>query len=218
MKKITKIHPPSFRELSILLTAVFLGGLIVAQSRSFTGVSDRIGRDARANVFRELQILKTTNENLEKEIQDLESQLNESENQELAVKSVQEEIEKFKMINGEIAVSGPGIRLEIRNEIPMIWLVDMVNELYSAGAEAVSVNKIRLTDGTSGFDTIPNGQVLLNGAIIKPPYLFEAIGDKKTLENALRQPQGILERLRESVKNFIFTIDQKDILSMEKAL
>lgn len=206
------------REFSILLTSVLVGFLILLQARSFTNFTDTIGRDTRADVFREIQILKKTNENLAQEITDLESQLASNSDKQAALEAVKKEIQKYNILTGRVAVSGPGISLDVNGNVPAIWLVDITNELFAAGAEAVSINSIRLTNVTSGFDTIPNGQLLVNGSILKQPYHFEAIGDKKTLREALEQPLGILQRLQQSVKGADAKLEQKDVIMMEKVL
>lgn len=206
------------RQLSILITAVLLGVLIVIQSRSFTDLTAVVGRDSRANVFREIQILKKTNVDLEDEIKNLESELEKTADQEKALEGVQHEINKYKVLTGRIDISGPGLDLKINNNLKAIWLTDIVNELLSAGAEAVSVNNIRLTENTNGFDTIPNGQIVFNGSILKAPFEFKAIGDKKTLQDALMQPGGILQRMEQSLGQISFNLDLKDLLKMEKVL
>ncbi len=210
--------PVKKRELSILLTSILVGFLILLQARSFTDFTDTIGRDTRADVFREIQILKKTNENLEQEIADLEFQLANNSDKQQALEALKKEIANYNILTGRVAVTGPGVSLEINGNVPALWLVDITNELFSAGAEAVSVNSIRLTNTTNGFDTIPNGQLLLNGVILKQPYHFEAIGDKKTLQEALQQPQGILDRLSQSVKGVEVKLEQKDVVGMEKVL
>jgi uncharacterized protein YlxW (UPF0749 family) len=216
--KIKQIPHIGRRQLSIIITSVLVGFLIVLQARSFTGVTDTIGRDTRADVFREIQILKNTNESLTDEIKDLEDQLAKTSNNEKALEDIKNEIEKYKIISGRVDISGPGITLKINNDIKAIWLTDITNELFSAGAEAVSVNNIRLTDATSGFDTIPNGQILLTGSIVKAPFTFSAIGDKKTLQEALEQPQGILQRMKQSIPGMDYALEQKDVIEMGKVL
>jgi uncharacterized protein YlxW (UPF0749 family) len=206
------------RQFSILLTSVLLGFLIVMQARSFTDVTAVIGRDTRADVFREIKILKSTNEKLADEIGDLESQLEKTADGGKALEGIAEEIVKYKLLTGRVNVIGPGVELKINGEVKALWLTDIVNELFNAGAEAVAVNGIRLTDKTSGFDTIPNGQVLLNGAILKSPFVFTAIGDKVVLKDALEQPHGILQRLSQSLGGVEVALEQKDAVEMEKAL
>lgn len=211
-------HRIGRRQLSILITSTLVGFLIVLQSRSFTDVSSLLSRDTRADVFREITILKTTNEKLQTEIADLEETLAKASDNEKALEGIQQEIEKYNILTGRLNIEGAGVDLKVTGEIRAIWLTDIVNELLSAGAEAVSVNGIRLTEATSGFDTIPNGQILLNGSILKSPYEFQAIGDKKVLQDALQQPQGILQRLKQSVGNVDIAVEQKDLIKMEKVL
>lgn len=207
-----------YHDLTIIITGILLGFLVVLQSRSFGGVQDKLARDSRANVFREIQILKTTNENLGEEIADLEVQLAKASDQELALKALQDEIAKDKIIAGHVDVSGPGIELTIKNNLPALWFTDIVNELWSAGAEAISVNDVRLTNSSVGFDTLPNGQISLNGVILTAPYHFRGIGEKKVLSEALSQPGGIIQRIKDSVAGAEIIIDLKDIILMEKVL
>lgn len=206
------------RQLMILITSILVGFLIVMQARSFADVTTMVGRDTRADVFREIKILKSTNEKLSSEIADLEDQLNKAGNNEKALEGIRQEIDKYRLLTGQVNVAGPGVTLSINGDIKAIWLTDIVNELFNAGAEAVSVNGIRLTGATGGFDTIPNGQIVLNGAILKKPFLFSAIGDKKVLQDALEQPQGILQRLRESLGGIDYKLEQGDKVEMEKVM
>jgi uncharacterized protein YlxW (UPF0749 family) len=206
------------RQLSILITSILVGILIIMQGKAFTGVDRAVNRDARADIFREIQLLKTTNDNIGGEVKDLEDQLAKMNGQEEAVQAVGKDIAKYKIVSGQVNVSGPGIGLTVNADIKAIWLTDFVNELISAGAEAVSVNGIRLTDLTDGFDTIPNGQIMLNSVILKAPYKIEAIGDKKTLADSLNQPQGIIQRIKTGVPDAVIELQQNDLVRMEKVI
>jgi uncharacterized protein YlxW (UPF0749 family) len=221
MKHLEKIREMKFsgigrQQVSILLTSVLLGFLIVTQARSFTDVTALVGRDSSADVFREIKILKTTNEKLSNEIKDLEDQLAKTSDSGKALQGIADEIKKYKLLAGRVDVKGPGIELTVNGDLKALWLTDIVNELFNAGAEAVSVNGIRLTDKTVGFDTIPSGQILLNSIILKKPFVFMAIGDKQVLRDALNQPQGILQRLDQSLGGVTIDLKQKDEVRMEK--
>lgn len=206
------------QHIYILFTAILLGFLIAMQSGSFSDYSDVIRRNSRADVFREIQILKDTNENLEDEIKDLEVQLSKTSNSQQALEGIREEIEKNRILAGRVDISGPGIAVTLNQEVRALWITDLVNELFTAGAEAVSVNNIRLTDKIVGFDTIPSGQILLNGVILDLPYNIEAIGDKVTLEQSLIQPQGIVDRMKQSAENADIDVEPIDLINMEKVL
>ena len=105
------------RELSLLITSIVVGLLIAVQSRAFTDVASVFGRDTRADAFRELQILKKSNEKLEDEISDLQDQLFKANDQEESLKAIREEIEKYEMLSGRRDVSGPGVSVTINGKV-----------------------------------------------------------------------------------------------------
>jgi len=200
----------------LALTGLLLGFLIITQSRYFTSYVSSVGRDSSENIFRKIQILKTTNDELADVVTDLESQLGETSSQADALKSIEKEIIKNEMIAGEIKIFGPGIEINIENQISAIWFTDLANELFASGAEAISINNIRLTDSTIGFDTLPNGQIMVNNVILTPPYTFDAIGDKINIKQALEAPGGIIDRLKATYTDIKFTIVEKDRVEMGK--
>lgn len=205
-------------KLAIIFTAILLGFLVALQARVFSAFQGTVGRDTGANIFREIQILKDTNENLLEEIENLEGQLVQFSDRALALKAIQDEITKNQILAGHTDVAGIGVEFVIKRNISVIWLTDVVNELWSAGAEAVSVNNIRLTNSTIGFDTLPNGQISLNGSLLTSPYIVHAIGDSKTLYESLTQPEGILNRLKRSIDIIGITVEEKELIKMEKVL
>lgn len=200
----------------LAVTGLVLGFLIITQARYFTSYVSSVGRDSSENIFRKIQILKTTNDELADVVADLEFQLEEVSGQADALKSIEREITKNKMIAGDIKVFGPGIEIKIENDISAIWFTDLVNEMLSSGAEAISINNIRLTDATIGFDTLPNGQIMVNNVILNPPYTFNAIGDRLNLKQALESTGGIMERLKAAYVDLKITIKEKDRIEMEK--
>ncbi|MBU1953894.1 DUF881 domain-containing protein, partial [Patescibacteria group bacterium] len=69
---------------------------------------------------------------------------------------------------------------------------------------------------TAGFDTIPNGQIMLNSVILNVPYKIEAIGDRKVLNQALIQPEGIVERMQRILDGVSVQVEEKDLVIIEK--
>jgi uncharacterized protein YlxW (UPF0749 family) len=68
------------------------------------------------------------------------------------------------------------------------------NELFAAGAEAVSVNNHRIA-GTSSIRCVGN-TILVNDVKIASPVIIRAIGDTDTLYGALNMPGGVLSEIR----------------------
>jgi len=198
----------------LAITGMLLGFLVITQSRYFTSYVESIGRDSSENIFRKIQVLKTSNDELEEEIQILNDQLAELSDQTSAIQSIKNEIEKDKMISGDIEIFGPGLEIQIETEFSDIWFIDLTNELFAAGAQAIAINNIRLVDSVVGFDALPNGQVMLNSIILNPPYKFEVIGDKSTIQVAIENPHGIIDKMKTTFEDFSYTIKEKDRIDM----
>lgn len=204
------------RRRAIFIISFILGAALIVQSRSFEGLTRLSTRDSSSNTFRELQVLRDTNRDLQSEIRDLEDLFEKTKDSSSSLKVLEGEIKKFEIINGKASIYGPGIIIQVPDQTDVAALIDLTNELLSSGAEAVSVNGVRLTGNSFGFDGIPNGQILLTGNILQPPYTFRVIGDSTTLENALRQAGGIIQRYERKYPGRTLHIERKDRIDMEK--
>jgi uncharacterized protein YlxW (UPF0749 family) len=184
------------RFMFMLGTGLIMGTLFAFQSKSLSQANLSYSRESRVSIFKEIQIVKESNQSLSEQTMELEKDLAASDDREQALENLRREIEKYEVITGKKAAIGKGVTVEIDGEIEALWFTDLVNELFSAGAEAVSINGIRLTPNNLGFDTIPNGQILFGGEILSPPFVFEAIGDSETIAGSLEQSGGIISRIK----------------------
>jgi uncharacterized protein YlxW (UPF0749 family) len=73
-------------------------------------------------------------------------------------------------------------------------LLDVVEELRGAGAEAIQFGSVRVTTSTS-FEG-DGGVVTVDGTELPAPYRVLAIGDPKTLDTALNIPGGVAATVR----------------------
>ena len=108
----------------------------------------------------------------------------------------------------EVPLMGPGVDVTIndsskpleRGEDPNLSIVHnddllrLVNELKSAGAEAVAVNGQRLVDTTE--IACAGSTILINRTRVAPPFLVKAIGNPDTMATALTMRGGIVEYLQ----------------------
>ena len=91
--------------------------------------------------------------------------------------------------------SMPEDDLEIYDRrISVYDLLQLVNELKLAGAEAISINGQRLIDISEIRCAGPTLSV--NNVRSSAPYEIHAIGDKKTLENAIKMRGGVSDTLK----------------------
>ena len=76
-------------------------------------------------------------------------------------------------------------------------VLDIVNELWAAGAEAVAINDHRLNDRSYlYYDDVEKGTVItLDGEELEFPIVISAIGNSSTLESSLNMPGGIINNL-----------------------
>lgn len=202
------------RKYYILGMAIILGFLISLQSKSFENVNKEFQRDVQSNIFQEINILKSKNESLQKEVEDLENGLSQFADQKVALQTIESQIEKYTKLSGKAPIFGPGTSVTISGQISTQWAVDLVNAFFNAGAEAVSLNGIRLVNDTLGFDTLPQGQILLNGSILSSPYVFNAIGESSSLTHILELPGGILNRISAAMPGLLIEVVAKDIIQM----
>jgi uncharacterized protein YlxW (UPF0749 family) len=122
------------------------------------------------------------------------------------------ELKKVQALLGLTSLHGPGIVIRLADNpdasqaagpdagpfLPGIVhdfdLLQVVNELRSAKAEAIAINGVRIT----GFTPIRcvGPTIYINYEPKPAPFLIEAIGDADDLQNALAMPGGILENLK----------------------
>jgi uncharacterized protein YlxW (UPF0749 family) len=199
------------------LVAMFLGMLLVVQLRT----EFKIRAQLPTRQVNELaNILKNQDMRLKKyetEIEDLRRQTNNYNRD--------REILRLKMAAGLIPITGKGIEIILSDsetkpkeyEDPVFRVVHydqlelLINELWSAGAEAIAVNGRRLA-ATSGF-SCAGTTILIDTNRLAPPYQIEAIGDSENLKNALLMPGGFVEQQILSF-NLKFVIEPKDKLEL----
>ncbi|GAB3084898.1 DUF881 domain-containing protein [Nocardioides zeae] len=109
-----------------------------------------------------------------------------------AIEEARREARALEVLAGTVPVGGPGIRVTIeedRGTIRASAIVDMVQELRSAGAEAIEINdQVRLVAGSWA---IQDGDgIEVDGVPLRPPYVVEAIGTATTLDGAMSFPDG----------------------------
>jgi uncharacterized protein YlxW (UPF0749 family) len=99
------------------------------------------------------------------------------------------------ILAGTVAAEGPGIVVTIDGVDDAALLLDTVQELRDAGAEAIQLGDVRVVASTY-FTQAPDGRVQVDGATVDGPYEFRVIGDPRTLAAALRIPGGVLDSVR----------------------
>lgn len=155
------------------------------------------------------------NGRLREEIESLELQLTELQDIEgggALLESLVDEVNRLRIANGLLEVSGPGVELEISGSVSVLDLHDLLNELRNAGAEALALNGQRIVAWTAiGTD---GELVTVDGRPVEPPYRLEAIGSAHTMDAALTRPGGLVESLQQVRPGVSVTVSQRKELTL----
>ncbi len=113
------------------------------------------------------------------------------------------ELNAAEVLAGLTDVTGPGVTVTVQDnpnvnggfatEDDIVHYEDLiliVNELRAAGAEAIGINKERITARTEIRCVGPT--VIVNGNRVTVPFEIKAIGDSTTLYNSLTMPGGMV--------------------------
>ena len=184
-----------------ILACALLGFLLVAQFRATENLGERLDVEREEDLAQILADLSAESDQLQEEITSLRLTLlafeNSAETEDLALRSLQRRLNELQILAGTVAVEGQGIRMTIDDpaaQVTQELLVDTIQELRDAGAEAIAVNDVRLV-ASSAFTT-RNGRLLVDGQPLTPPIVITAIGPADTISEALAIPGGSLDSLQ----------------------
>ncbi|MFJ1747052.1 DUF881 domain-containing protein [Streptomyces sp. NPDC088116] len=183
--------------VALLLFVLGLGLAIQVRSNN----DDSALRGARQeDLVRILDELDDRTQRLEDEKQRLDAQRTEletsSDQAEEARKQTKEKEQQLGILAGTVAAQGPGITLTVNDPNGTVepdMLLDTVQELRAAGAEAIQVNDVRVVANTYFSGT--GGDLRVDGRAVKAPYHFKVIGKPQDLEPALNIPGGVVQTL-----------------------
>lgn len=117
------------------------------------------------------------------------------------------------ILAGNVAATGPGITVTVQDAAGTVradMLLDAVQELRAAYAEAIQVNDVRVVAGTYLSDG--SGGVNVDGNKITRPYRFKVIGNPQDLEPALNIPGGVVQTLEKEQATVVVTREEKIVV------
>lgn len=133
---------------------------------------------------------------LAREVARLQQDLNARLTAQAAARRLDQELIQAEMLAGTVAVQGPGITIQWGNgsaplafQIEDLDLLQMVNELRAAGAEAIAINGQRITAQTEIRNAA--NYILINSTQEAAPFTIQAIGPISTMTQAIELPGGL---------------------------
>lgn len=196
-----------FGALGVLL-CVLLGVAIVTQVReNESGDSLETARPADLLVL--LDSLQQREAALNTEVTDLRRTLEQlaasGSDDQAAIENAQARLAALSILIGAVGATGPGVVLTITDTTPGVppeTMLDVVNELRAAGAEAIEIrgrgNGGQPAAVRTGVDTWILGRpgaLTVDGTTLSPAYTVVAIGDPPTLAAAMNIPGGAVDSI-----------------------
>jgi uncharacterized protein YlxW (UPF0749 family) len=180
------------------VVAVLVGVLAfaaVTQAR-LTGQDDTYAGLRQAELIQALNGLQAVSRKAERDVADLEATRDRlqssTQRRTTALGEARRELKTLGVLAGTVPATGPGIRITVQDpkgELSLNHLLDGIEELRNAGVEAIEINdQVRVVAQTS-FDDDPEG-IRVDGVLLKPPYVIDAIGNPDTLAGALEFQDG----------------------------
>ena len=122
----------------------------------------------------------------------------------------------LKQLVGKADMRGKGIEIiihENKAKLTALSFIQLINDLNSGGALAISINDNRVVANTDAMD-ISNTYVLLNSIPITAPYSIKVIGNSEDLETALYYANSQYSKIKS--KGNDMTIYEYNILQVDK--
>jgi len=186
--------------LLVVAVTALVGFLLVGQLSGSERLRQRLQAENEGDLTRILAGLTSEADALRDEISTLKLQLLQLESTQAAdsasTEAAEAQLRALRVLAGTVPVAGPGLSLVVEDPEDAVTydtLIDIVQELRDAGAEAIAINDRRV-GATSAFAE-RGDDLVLDGFSLTAPYRVVAIGPAATLEGGLKIPGGALDTL-----------------------
>lgn len=199
----------------IILVAVLLMQFRTVEQTDITEIESMRESELRTA----LSEWKTKYEEVDKQLQDANKKIKEYnkiiQDNKKGSDLVDEELKESNLLVGKTDVYGEGVVVTLNdgaNKVVASDLIDLVNELRYAGAEAISINEIRVITTTDIIDMgdYENSYIMINTKRTQGPYVVKAIGNKENLSSILNlRGSGFIDRATTNQKNVSSKMENK---------
>ncbi len=186
--------------VGVLLAVVGFAAMTQVQSNER---DDTYSSLRQSDLIRVLDGLAGTSQRAEDEIDRLRQTRDDlrtsTSSRQAALEQARQEASTLSILAGTVPTVGPGVRITItddRGEIQDDTLLDVIQELRAAGAEAMEFNdRVRVVAQTSVEDT--GAGLAVDGQVLDAPYVIDVIGEPTTLAGSLDFATGPIDRVRD---------------------
>lgn len=203
----------------VFIVCIVLVSVMLMQFRTVEQTDITEIENMRESELREALVdWKTKYEEIDAQLNDVNTRINEyqqtiNDNEDTS-ELLDEELQESNMLVGKTDVYGEGVVITLNNTNDYQFiaedLIDLVNELRYAGAEAISINDIRVLANTDIVDLFDYSVIGINLQRIESPYVVKAIGDKDYLSSMLNlKGSGFIDRSNTLGRNVSLEIENR---------
>lgn len=205
----SKIQKPKIvMAISIFSICVVLMAVLFIQFKTVQEVNESDIENLRESELREkISTWKSKYEDTSEKLNEVNSKIKEYET-ELAEQSeesdtLEKELEQSELLLGTTDVNGEGVEVTLydteESYINASDLVELINELKFAGAEAISINNVRVINMTDIVDIADKFILIKPRQRLSSPYVVKAIGNQTYLSSTLSlKNSGYVDRHQSS--------------------
>ncbi|MSS45573.1 DUF881 domain-containing protein [Cutibacterium sp. WCA-380-WT-3A] len=174
--------------------------MVVTQVRSRHD-QDAYSTMSRADLVTMLDSLSDSSRQLDSEIADLRATTRElqsgADSRKVAQQQAEERLTRMKILAGTVPVHGPGVTITIDdpdNKVTSDMMLDAVEEMRDAGAEAIMLNNTVRVVADTWFAPSPDG-LQVSGATVTRPYTLTIIGEPHDLKEGAKFRGGLVSQM-----------------------
>lgn len=206
MKKGKGVITVTIGMICFILTYVMIMQFKTVEETNITQIENMRESELSEKLASWKEKYETTASKLEETNEKLKEYKEKRESNQEASELLNKELLQAQTIAGLTDVKGDGVVITYKDieqdesyigKIDSSKLIELVNELKLAGAEAISINEQRIVNMSDIVDIQVDGVdfILVNKKRVTSPYTIKAIGDQKYLESALTTKTiGFVER------------------------
>ena len=207
-----------------LMLVMFMQFKVVRQT-DITAIESMRESELRIELASWQEKYNELNEKYQEIVQKITEYQDEKESDEKTAQLLEQELEEINKSLGKTDVQGNGIQIiltdksytenseEIEEPIYDEDLLVIVNQLFEAGAEAISINDQRIV-AMSDIVLLDGSIIKVNGQRLLSPYVIKAIGNQEYLKGAVMGKGGRCAELSEL--GYGVDVEESDKILIEK--
>src|SRR5687767_9853840 len=203
--------------IAVTVVALFLGVLAVTQIQAQEVYSRSLQLETPASLTTLIANLSERNNAIREESLDLRHRTETARDAIASGKGSltegERQLSQLRVFAGVSAASGTGLTVRIAGSFDERPLSDLVNELRSAGAEAIAVNTARVGPGAYCGATADRG-ITVDSVPVRGPWQVRAIGSPEVMYIAMTRTGGIIGQFELIYKGTRFAVNRESALEV----